>query len=75
MEIVERPEGGRQSEFTTSRDWRDFWMDGFETSRASSQKLGGFWDAIGLSCFSEFLKANPHQRLTIVDLTKSGIDN
>ena len=31
--------------------------DGFETSRARAQELGGFWEAIGLSCFSEFLKA------------------
>ena len=33
--------------------------DGFETSRAAAQELGGFWDAIGLSCFSEFLKGQP----------------
>ena len=30
--------------------------DGFETSRAKAQELGGFWDAVDLSCFSDFLK-------------------
>ena len=33
--------------------------DGFETSRARAQELGGFWDVIVLSCFSEFLKGQP----------------
>ena len=37
--------------------------DGFETSRAVAQELGGFWDAIGLSCFSEFLKVQPTPKI------------
>ena len=37
--------------------------DGFETSRARAQELGGFWDAIGLSCFSEFLKDQPTPKI------------
>ena len=37
--------------------------DGFETSRAISQELGGFWDAIGMSCFSEFLKGQPTPKI------------
>ena len=56
MEILERPEGGRRSEFTTSRTGKISGCDGFETSRPGAQELGGFSDAIGLSCFSEFLK-------------------
>lgn len=37
--------------------------DGFETSRARAQELGGFWDAIGPSCFSEFLKGQPTSKI------------
>ena len=37
--------------------------DGFETSRATAQELGGFWDEIGLSCFSEFLKGQPTPKI------------
>lgn len=37
--------------------------DGFETSRARAQELGGFWAAIGLSCFSEFLKGQPTSKI------------
>ena len=37
--------------------------DGFETSRARAQELGGFWDAIGLSCFSQFLKGQPTPKI------------
>ena len=37
--------------------------EGFETSRARAQELGGFLDAICLSCFSEFLKGHPTTKI------------
>ena len=37
--------------------------DGIETFRARAQELGGFWDAIGLSYFSEFLKDQPTPKI------------
>ena len=36
---------------------------GFETSRARAQELGDFWDAIGLSYLSEFLKGQPSPKI------------
>lgn len=33
--------------------------DGLDSSRGRVQELGGFWDATGLSYFSEFLKEGP----------------
>ena len=37
--------------------------DGLETSRPRAQKLEGFWDAIGLSCFCEFLNGQPTPKI------------
>ncbi len=37
--------------------------DGFETSRARAQEVGGFWDVIGLSCLSGFLKGQPTAKI------------
>lgn len=49
---------GRQSEFPTgTREISG--CDVLEPSGARAQEMGGFWYAIGLSCFSEFLKGQP----------------
>ena len=37
--------------------------DGFDTSRARAQELGGFWNLIGLSCFFEYLKGQPTPKI------------